>query len=45
VNQSKEISNLFREVLKFEVKRLVEAGVRKQNIEIDLIRYIKSLLC
>jgi hypothetical protein len=44
VIQPDTMSNLFREALKFEVNRLVEAGVRKANIEIELITYVKGLL-
>jgi hypothetical protein len=44
MNQPDTMSNLFREALKFEVNRLLETGVRKANIEIELISYIKGLL-
>jgi hypothetical protein len=42
VTQSDTISNLFREALKFEVNRLLEVGVRKANIEIEIFTYVKS---
>jgi hypothetical protein len=42
MNQPNTISNLFRETLKFEVNRLFETGVRKANIEIELLTYIKG---
>lgn len=41
---SEEVLESCKEQLKIHIDKLVEQGVRKANIEIELTHYLKSLL-